>query len=271
MNIDPVVSFVLGFILASILAFAALRFRMMDRSGSAGMILIGTVVFGLGGPAFAVPLIFFFLSSSILSLYRPLRKVEAMQAADKIGPRDIRQVFANGGVATAAVILHSIFAAPVWFAVFLAALAEAAADTWGTEIGTLSRSRPISLITFRKINPGQSGGVSIMGTFSSLAGSSLTVLSGLGIIVWRGVPAGLDIGAWIIMIVAGFAGALFDSLLGAALQARFECPVCHRRTESRTHCGRPGILASGFGVIDNDMVNFLGTLFAGFIVLVYMW
>jgi hypothetical protein len=38
------------------------------------------------------------------------------------------------------------------------------------------------------------------------------------------------------------------------------CGVCGRPTERLSHCGAPTTLASGFRVVDNDVVNVLSCL-----------
>ena len=54
---------------------------------------------------------------------------------------------------------------------FLASVAAANSDTWGTEIGKLSKSNPIDIISGKKVQHGTSGGVSLIGTAGSLFGS----------------------------------------------------------------------------------------------------
>jgi uncharacterized membrane protein len=59
---------------------------------------------------------------------------------------------------------------------------------------------------------------------------------------------------------AGFAGAVADSLLGAALQARYRCPACDAPTERRRHrCGAATARVGGVTWIDNDVVNFFAS------------
>ena len=65
---------------------------------------------------------------------------------------------------------------------------------------------------------------------------------------------------------AGYVAAFADSVLGASLQAQYQCSRCGAVTERREHCNRPAVLTRGFRWITNDVVNFaasvLGVLFA---------
>jgi uncharacterized membrane protein len=62
------------------------------------------------------------------------------------------------------------------------------------------------------------------------------------------------------VILAGFSGALVDSLLGATVQQVRYCDACRRETEVRVHdCGQPTRLIRGFSWCDNDMVNAIAT------------
>jgi uncharacterized membrane protein len=68
------------------------------------------------------------------------------------------------------------------------------------------------------------------------------------------------------------AGALFDSLLGATVQAMFFCPTCGRETERhpRHSCGTATKHVRGWAWLDNDGVNFAASL-AGAIVSLALW
>src|SRR5947209_18138452 len=90
-----------GLLLSITIGLIAYRRRSLSRSGIAGAIVTGTTTFGMGGWPWGLSLIFFFVSSSLLSHFRERDK--ASTAADKFSKgsqRDIAQVAANGGMAT---------------------------------------------------------------------------------------------------------------------------------------------------------------------------
>lgn len=256
-----------AFVPAALIALISFRLRALNFSGAVGLILVGTIVFGLGGIVFAAPLIVFFVTSSLLSLFKSGGKDKAILETGKTGPRDIWQVLANGSIATLAVVTHFITGNNLWYPVYLAAVAEAAADTWATEIGLLSNHKPLSIISFREMEPGRSGGITFLGTAFSLSGAILIIISGL--ICMRIVSGGLVFAfdLWIAAAIAGWIGALFDSVLGATVQARFRCPECGKITEKTLHCQRKTMLFQGSRLINNDMVNFISTLFAALLML----
>ena len=104
---------VLGLLLSSGISLLAYRRRSLSRSGVAGAITTGTMTFGMGGLAWSLSLIYFFVSSSLFSRYRERDK--AQTATDKFskgGQRDIGQVAANSGVATLMAIGHSLTPSP---------------------------------------------------------------------------------------------------------------------------------------------------------------
>ena len=178
----------------------------------------------------------------------------------KGGPRDAWQVLANGGVATACAVAAgtlAIFANSrlllATIAAFAGAYAAATADTWGTEIGTLGRGLPRSILTLRPIRTGLSGGVTMAGSLAEIAGALW-----LTAIATAVVPA---LAPGIAIFIGGVAGALVDSLLGATLQELRSCPACARACETNPHeCGSPTTLIRGLRGFSNDLVNFAATL-----------
>jgi uncharacterized membrane protein len=61
--------------------------------------------------------------------------------------------------------------------------------------------------------------------------------------------------------LAGFGGALLDSVLGASAQALRYCPNCARDCETNPHrCGTATTVRRGFGWFENDAVNAAATL-----------
>jgi len=174
-------------------------------------------------------------------------------------------VLANGGIAAACAIGYAFTHSTVLAAAFAGAFAAAAADTWGTEIGTLVRALPRSILGFQTIPRGLSGGVTFGGTLAE-AGGALVI----GMFAHASGVASL----WIVAS-AGFVGALVDSVLGASVQALYYCAGCQRRCETEPHaCGNPASLVRGFRRIDNDAVNafatLAGALIAGSLAAVYL-
>jgi uncharacterized protein (TIGR00297 family) len=240
----------LGAALAAAVGVAAYRARALTPGGALAAFLVGTVVFGAGGWRAALVLFAFFIPSTLLSRLGSREKEKLEDVAAKHGARDAWQVLANGGVA-AACVLVALHGSAAFAAAFAGAFAAASADTWGTEIGTLSGSAPRSLLTFRPMRAGLSGGVTTVGTAATIGGAALVAA----------VAAAVRIAPFWTVLAGGLAGALFDSLLGAGPQALRWCPRCMRECETNPHrCGSPTILRRGFAWMQNDAVNFAATL-----------
>ena len=241
-----------GFILASIIAYLAFRARSLNQSGAIAATVVGTIVFGLGGLQWAILLLIFFITSSALSRLFKKRKQGLDEKFSKGHERDAGQVFGNGGLATAIVLVHFLYPESVigWVG-FAAALAAVNADTWATELGVLSSTPPRMITNLRKrVEKGTSGGVSLFGTLASLLGASIIAL-----------PAALFTDNWSLLpliSLAGLAGSLFDSLLGATVQAMYYCPTDAKETEKHPlhTCGTETVHIRGWKWLDNEWVNF---------------
>jgi uncharacterized protein (TIGR00297 family) len=240
---------VLGAALATAVAGVANRARVLTASGALAAFVIGTIVFGGGGWRAACVLFAFFIPSTLLSLLGRSRK-RALDEVAKQGARDAWQVLANGGVA-AICVLFALRGYACFAAAFAGAFAAASADTWGTELGTLSRGAPHSIVTLRPIRPGLSGGVTMLGTIATIAGAALVAA----------VAGALGIAPFLAVLAGGLAGAMVDSLLGASVQALRWCPVCASECETNPHrCGSPTTFRRGLWWMQNDAVNLSATL-----------
>jgi uncharacterized protein (TIGR00297 family) len=261
--------FTVGFLLAILIAYLAYRARSLDRSGAFAALVVGTVIFGLGGWRWAILLLTFFVTSSALSHAFKDRKREANEKYAKGGRRDAGQVFGNGGIATLFAALNIFFpeATCPWLG-FAASLAAVNADTWATELGVLNPTSPRLITNLRiVVEKGTSGGISLVGTLASLAGAGV-----IGLLAALLAPTGVawPLFAWVTL--AGLLGALFDSLLGATLQAIYYCPVCQKETERNpTHsCGTETTRVRGWKWLDNDWVNFACGVFGVVIALLFL-
>lgn len=252
-----------------LIAYLAYKTRTLSLSGAMGAWLLGTVIFGLGGPEWMTPIVVFFIFSSILTKVGKKHKKKLETVFEKTGKRDIYQVFANGGVAMIATMCWHFFepvwpdGETLWYMIFLSAIAAATADTWGTEIGAFSRKKPRSILGFERVPMGTSGGLSLIGTLGAVMGAFIIALTGKFALQ---IFAGLHMPGYITALITltGFCGALVDSLLGATLQAQYRCPVCRKITEKTAHCGQEAIpLERGYRMINNDVVNLCNTVAGG--------
>ena len=242
----------IGFLLAIIIAYLAYRAHSLKVSGAMAATVVGTVVFGFGGLSWAVLLMMFFITSSGLSRMFKKRKQGLDEKFSKGHERDAGQVFGNGGLATAFVLVHALYPESIigWVG-FAAALAAVNADTWATELGVLNPTPPRMITDLRKrVEKGTSGGISLFGTFASLMGAAVIAL-----------PAAWFTGNWSLLLLislAGLAGSLFDSLLGGTVQAMYYCPTDKKETEKHPlhTCGTETVHIRGWEWLDNDWVNF---------------
>lgn len=242
----------IGFILALIIAFLAYKARSLNKSGAVAAAFTGTIIFGIGGWNWAILLLTFFITSSALSRAFKKRKQGLDEKFSKGHERDAGQVFGNGGIATLFAALHFFFPESIvpWVG-FAAALAAVNADTWATELGVLN-PHPPRIITNLKmvVEKGTSGGISLIGTLASLTGSALIAfLASFLTDNWS---------LFLLITFSGLAGSLFDSFLGATVQAMYFCPKDNKETEKHPlhSCGTPTTLIRGWKWLDNDWVNF---------------
>jgi uncharacterized protein (TIGR00297 family) len=251
----------LGILIAGIIAGLAFRFKLLSKNGALAAFLLGSVVFGLGGLTWSIVLMVFFLSSSGLSSIFKSRKAGAEEKYARGSVRDYHQVLANGGLAGLFVILSLIVPQnPYAWLGFCASLAAANADTWATELGSLSKRSPALISTLKPVERGTSGAVSLFGLVASFFGAFVIAVAGILL-----SPAELIIEPWVFLTaitLGGFAGSLADSWIGATLQASYFCPQCSRDTEKhpRHGCGTQTTLLRGRSWMNNDMVNLLCTL-----------
>src|SRR3954471_9112821 len=108
----------------------AIGYRRQSLSGSGvlGAVLVGTLVFGLGGLAWGALLVVFFFSSSALSHFKSARKAAVAEKFSKGSRRDLAQALANGGVGAIATAGYALWPHPLWWAAFAGAMATVNAD-----------------------------------------------------------------------------------------------------------------------------------------------
>lgn len=266
-----------GLLLSVLVGLAAYQRQSLTVNGVVGAVIVGTLIFGFGGWTWGLLLIVFFVSSSVLSRYREVEKESLAEKFAKGGQRDIGQVLANGGWGAALAVAHAFTPHPILWAAFIGAMAAVTADTWSTELGVLSRGQPRLITTGEPVPVGTSGGVSVLGTAATVAGSFfiglvMFFLHGLALVATGGSWGGLD--PWLILMggAGGLAGSLFDSLLGATLQGIYYCVRCAKETEKTRHgCGQVTRLVRGYRWLSNDLVNLFSSVVGSIVAAAVAW
>jgi len=150
----------------------------------------------------------------------------------------------------------------LFFYFYLASLAAANADTWATEIGVFNKSQPRLITSFRKVEKGSSGAISLFGSSAALLGSLVVALSGMIFI---------DSAFYLLVIIittSGFIANFIDSFLGATIQAQYLIGNPAVITEKAfDESGNPNKLIRGYRWLNNDLVNFISISFAPLIYL----
>lgn len=267
----------MGLLLSTAIGGLAYWRQSLTMGGWAGAILTGTATMGFGGWAWGLALITFFVSSSALSHYK--ERIKEQRAAEKFakgGRRDLAQALANGGVGALLALLYALLGGPaVLLALFAGVMATVTADTWATELGVLSPHRPRLITSGRPVEPGTSGGISVLGTSASALGGLL-----IGLVMFLSVGAGQLIAGqatawpwWLLPagLLGGLGGSLADSLMGATVQAIYRYPSGKETEKVVGKDGTPNTFVRGWRWMNNDMVNLISSLVGGLIaVLVYL-
>ena len=209
---------------------------------------MGIIIFGAGGWPWIIPLVFFFISASILSHlhHKPYSH------------RNILQILANGGVGTL-FCYHFIFS-PIFHqpSFYILGLSVPPQRIHGQpKLGFYSKSQPRLVLSKKIVARGVSGGVTFLGTLGSAMGALIIGILGEEILHLNDLLFPLTI--------AGLTGSLVDSILGRFIQAQFKCIQCGNQTEDRYHCDHKTKLIFGSKWIGNDMVNFINTIVGAFV------
>src|SRR3990172_7005893 len=170
--------FLFGALFGLLVAVASYVARFLTKSGAIATFILAVVVYGIGAWVWTVPIVTFFVTSSVLSKIGRTRKLQFGEMFEKPGARDWAQVMANGGAAGFLALLSAFLPIEQLYPLYLASVAAAAADTWGTEIGVLARGRVFSIATLKPVRAGTSGGVSLIGSLGGALGAVTVAVLG---------------------------------------------------------------------------------------------
>lgn len=156
---------------------------------------------------------------------------------------------------------ESVFSDKIFALALLGSMATITADTLATEIGSLSKNSRL-ITNFKKVEPGTSGAISLLGEFVVIFAS---VFIGLIFYMLKIIEISVE-RALLLAVVSGFLGSHADSLIGATIQGVYVCRVCGREVEDKVHCGLRAQSRRGYSIVDNNVTNlissFIGALIA---------
>ena len=202
----------------------------VSDGGALAGIVIAFLLMVASGLSGLLPLLAVLVLTLLATRWRSERK-RNLGVAERGGGRRASQVVANLGAV--ALCAAAVIAFPQHYGILMvgamAALAEAAADTVSSEAGQAAASQARMILNFQPAPVGTNGAISLEGTFAGCMAAF--------VVAWVSAFFGVVAGRWApVIAVAGIAGMLFDSVLGATLENR--------------------------GKMGNDSVNFVSTVFA---------
>ena len=174
---------------------------------------------------------------------------------EKGGIRNYKQILANGSAGCVCILLYKMRGEPAFLIAYYASIFEVMADSIASDVGVLSKRPPRDICTWKVVNRGISGGVSVLGLMAS---GIACVVAGMV----TGLTLKLEIREGLLIIIAPYFGMLADSVIGSVLQVKYVCSVCGMPTEKKEHCGMKTAISGGFKKISNSMVNFICTVLA---------
>lgn len=128
------------------------------------------------------------------------------------GVRNEYQLIANCLIAVIAIVIYGITKSKIFIVAFFTAIAETVGDSIASDVGVLSKSNPLDICTFKRVTKGVSGGISVLGTLSSIC---ICLYAGLlYICIYE-----MNLYHFVVIVISALLGIIFDSVLGSKIQS----------------------------------------------------
>jgi uncharacterized membrane protein len=286
----------LGAVVAFGLAYHGYLKNSLSISGAISAFFVGFIALASSYRC-GIILIVFYYSGSKFTKLKEKEKAKLEHNYAVCGQRTASQVLANSLLGTAVAVLLLVyceedgnisfahyrflptkyivvlkyivvprfnFSAYLW-SLYVAHYATATADTWASEVGILSTTKPRLITSFftKQVPPGTNGAMSLLGTVASAAGGCC-----IGLLFWlmsfTNPDQDIDQKQYPMVVFAsicGLLGSIFDSLLGATLQATYydterKC-IVRTKSEIIQAFEKDVITVSGMDILSNEAVNFV--------------
>lgn len=215
--------------------YFSFSYRLLTRAAAfAGTAIALLIFYCFGFCGISLMAAFFILGSgaTLFSIRKPIKNREKDS-----GRRNAAQVFANAGLAGIICLSYIILGEQnLLFPLMVAAVfASATADTLSSELGIIYGKKCYNIISFKRESPGADGLVSLEGSIFGIIGAALIASIFCLFTEWNYYFF------WI--LISGIIGNLSDSVIGVLLQRK--------------------------GLVDNDLTNFLNTVVAVLLMMVF--
>lgn len=240
----------IGIIISIIFSLYTVRKKALTLDGALTASFLGLWVLWFAGALWLIPLFLFFITGTLLGR---LSKRNAQATDAKHGKaRDYLQVLCNGGIYAALATFTNSAQHEFFLTLMLVSMSICTADTWSSEIGIYYRWNTYDIVRFRPAPVGLSGGVSLPGTLGGLLGALAMAIVG-SLLLYHYIKFEFLLQ----LTIAGFAGMLLDSVMGASLQARYKNMTTNSLTDNPSE---NAFLQNGWRWMTNDAVNFWSNL-----------
>ncbi|ABR55240.1 protein of unknown function DUF92 transmembrane [Methanococcus vannielii SB] len=202
--------------------------KYLDSVGIIGSSIMAFIILFIADLRWLILLISFLVLGSLASKAGYSLKNAIKMAESK---RSLKNVLANGLMAVLFVLGYyfGILTQEIALIGYIGSIAAANSDTFSSELGMLSRETPRLISNFKKAEKGTDGAITFFGTFAGLMGALLIGVISYGLFN--------DLNVLIIATIAGMAGNISDSYLGAFFERK--------------------------KLLNNEHVNFIATLVGG--------
>lgn len=213
---DPMIQVVLAVALSLLLAVVAWKAGMLTADGAIAAAAVLLTIGVLGSLDWLLMLVVFAVLGFVVTKFSFGEKKEKGLQEGTHGERTWKNII---GVSLApAIVAIANFVFPgyhdIMSVAYLGSIAVAASDTVASEIGV--RDPRVWLITtFKRVDAGTNGGISVIGITVSFVASAAVAIIGW-IVLFHDI-------SWLLLIpmTLGMAGNLLDSLFGATIEDRY--------------------------------------------------
>lgn len=186
--------------------------KLTPAAGATGGLIAGILFIGAGYQGIILMASFFMLGVMATAWKFNKKKSEGLSEG-KHGKRNTGQVLANAGAAAALSLWILFFRGEknILLLMIAGAFSAATADTLSSELGNVYGKNFFHMLTFKPMQRGENGAVSVNGFLFGILGSVIIALIFTLISGW-------DYPKLFIIVIAGTAGNIADTLLGLTLE-----------------------------------------------------